>query len=89
MDCLNPAAMDGIPTTIHIEPTRLYVNRSGKIIKNTDKYKYYTHSKRSSRHPGMDSRQAILPAALRVNANLFQTDLCRDPVYKDVLIYIA
>jgi hypothetical protein len=26
-----------------------------------------------------DSHQAILPDALRVNANLFQTDLCRDP----------
>ena len=37
----------------------------------------------------MASRQAILPAALRVNANLFQTDLCRDPVYKDVLIDTA
>ncbi|MEI6067576.1 MAG: hypothetical protein WCP96_09570 [Methylococcaceae bacterium] len=34
----------------------------------------------------MDSRQAILPVALRVNANLFQTDLCRNPEYKDVLI---
>jgi hypothetical protein len=33
----------------------------------------------SSRHSGMDSRQAILPDALRVNANLFQTDLCRNP----------
>ncbi|MEI6267382.1 MAG: hypothetical protein WCP01_00760 [Methylococcaceae bacterium] len=32
------------------------------------------------RHPGMDSRQAIVPVALRVNANLFQTDLCPDPV---------
>ena len=32
-----------------------------------------------------DSRQAILPDALRVNANLFQTDLCRNPGYKDVL----
>jgi len=31
------------------------------------------------RHSGMDSRQAILPDALRVNANLFQTDLCRYP----------
>ena len=31
----------------------------------------------------MDSRQAILPVALRVNANLFQTDLCRDPVAMD------
>jgi hypothetical protein len=30
-----------------------------------------------NRHSGMDSRQAILPVALRVNANLFQTDLCR------------
>jgi len=37
----------------------------------------------------MDSRQAILPAALRVNANLFQTDLCRNPEYKDVLIDIT
>ena len=34
----------------------------------------------------MDSRQAIPPVALRVNANLFQTDLCRNPEYKDVLI---
>ena len=32
----------------------------------------------------MDSRQAILPDALRVNANLFQTDLCRDPDHRDV-----
>jgi hypothetical protein len=31
------------------------------------------------RHFGRDSRQAILPDALRVNANLFQTDLCRNP----------
>ena len=31
------------------------------------------------RHSGMDSHQAILPDALRVNANLFQTDLCRNP----------
>jgi hypothetical protein len=30
------------------------------------------------------SRQAILPDALRVNANLFQTDLCRNPGYMDV-----
>ena len=29
------------------------------------------------RHSGMDSHQAILPDALRVNANPFQTDLCR------------
>jgi hypothetical protein len=36
-----------------------------------------------TRHPGMDSRQAILPDALRVNANLFQTDLCRDPEAMD------
>jgi hypothetical protein len=27
----------------------------------------------------MDSRQAILPDALQVNANLFQTDLYRNP----------
>jgi hypothetical protein len=31
------------------------------------------------RHSGRDSRQAILPDALRINANLFQTDLCRNP----------
>ena len=37
-----------------------------------------------ARHSGMDLRQAILPAALRVNANLFQTDLCRNPGYMDV-----
>jgi hypothetical protein len=35
------------------------------------------------RHSGMDSRQAILPDALRVNANLFQTDLCRNPGSRD------
>jgi hypothetical protein len=32
-----------------------------------------------NRHSGLDSRQAILPDALRVNANPFQTDLCRNP----------
>jgi hypothetical protein len=32
-----------------------------------------------------DSRQAILPDALRVNANMFQTDLCRNPEHKDVI----
>jgi hypothetical protein len=48
----------------------------------------YQH-KSWSRHFGMDSRQAILPVALRVNANLFQTDLCRNPEYKDVLIDIT
>jgi hypothetical protein len=32
----------------------------------------------TTRYLGRDSRQAILPDALRVNANLFQTDLCRD-----------
>ena len=31
------------------------------------------------RHSGMDSLRAILPGALRVNANPFQTDLCRNP----------
>jgi len=35
------------------------------------------------RHFGRDSRQAILPDALRVNVNLFQTDLCRNPGSKD------
>jgi hypothetical protein len=34
--------------------------------------------------PGMDSLRAILPSARRVNANLFQTDLCRSPGYMDV-----
>jgi len=37
-----------------------------------------------SRNSGMDSRQAILPDALWVNANLFHTDLCRDPEHRDV-----
>jgi hypothetical protein len=37
------------------------------------------------RHTGMDSHQAILPDALRVNANLFQTDLCRFPDTMDVM----
>jgi hypothetical protein len=32
-----------------------------------------------NRHSGMDSRQAILPDTLRVNTNLFQTDMCRNP----------
>ncbi|MDD5321818.1 MAG: hypothetical protein PHD43_14660 [Methylococcales bacterium] len=40
---------------------------------------------RRNRHTGSDSRQAILPAALRVNANLFQTDLCRYLGYRDVI----
>ena len=31
------------------------------------------------RHSGMDSLRAFLPGALRVNANLLQTDLCRNP----------
>jgi hypothetical protein len=31
-----------------------------------------------------DSRQAILPDALQVNANLFQTDLCRNSGYMDL-----
>jgi hypothetical protein len=35
------------------------------------------------RRSGMDSCQTILPDALRVNANLFQTDLCRNPETKD------
>jgi hypothetical protein len=37
------------------------------------------------RHAGIDSHQAILPDALRVNANLFQTDMCRYPDYMDVM----
>jgi len=35
------------------------------------------------RRSGRDSRQAILPDAPWVNANLFQTDLCRNPEAKD------
>ncbi len=37
-----------------------------------------------SRHTVMDSHQAILPDALRVNADLFLTDLCRYPGRRDV-----
>ena len=40
-------------------------------------------------HSCMDSRQAILPVALRVNEKLFQTYLCRNAEYKNVLIDIA
>ena len=40
-----------------------------------------------SRHLGRDSCQAFLPGTLRVNANLFQTDLCRDPGYREVLAF--
>jgi hypothetical protein len=47
---------------------------------------FFKSQKLSNRHHGMESRQAILPDALRVNANLFQTDLCRDPEHRDVLI---
>jgi hypothetical protein len=32
-----------------------------------------------ARHSGMDPLRAFLPGALRVNANPFQTDLCRNP----------
>ena len=44
----------------------------------------YTQVFRSPSCRGRDSRQAVLPDALRVNANLFQTDLCRNPGYMDV-----
>ncbi len=37
-------------------------------------------------HLGRDSHYAILHNALWVNANLFQTDLCRDPESKDGMI---
>lgn len=41
------------------------------------------------RHTGRDSRQTILPVALpvalRVNANPFQTDLCRYLAHTDVI----
>ncbi|MFA5922909.1 MAG: hypothetical protein WC856_16745 [Methylococcaceae bacterium] len=35
------------------------------------------------RRSGSYSRQAILTDAFRVNANLFQTDLCRNPEAED------
>jgi hypothetical protein len=38
-----------------------------------------------ARHSGRDSCQTFLSGTLRVNANLFQTDLCRNPGYRDVL----
>ncbi len=38
------------------------------------------------RHLGRDSHYATLHNALWVNANLFQTDLCRDPEPKDGVI---
>ncbi|HEY5140729.1 MAG TPA: hypothetical protein VIJ25_15655 [Methylococcales bacterium] len=41
------------------------------------------HKYLKDRHSGRDLLQAI-PDALRVNANLFQTDLCRNPGYMDV-----
>jgi hypothetical protein len=37
------------------------------------------------RHSGGDSRWAIPPNALWVNASLFQTDLCRNPEPRDVI----
>jgi adenosine deaminase len=40
-----------------------------------------------ARHSGRDSCQAILPDTLRVNANLFQTDLCRNPDAMDGKAY--
>jgi len=43
----------------------------------------YTQVFVSRRHPGRDSCQAILPDTLWVNANPFQTDLCRDPEAMD------
>jgi hypothetical protein len=43
------------------------------------------HKSKNTRHSGRDSRQAILPVALWVNANLFQTDLCRNPDSMDGL----
>jgi len=36
------------------------------------------------RHSGRDSLRVVLPEALRVNANPFQTDLCRNPDHRDV-----
>jgi hypothetical protein len=43
---------------------------------------------KKNRHLARDSRQAILPVALRVNANPFQTDLCQDPEATDGNIHI-
>jgi len=40
-----------------------------------------------ARHSGRDSCQAVLPGTLRVNANLLQTDLCRNLNHKDVMIF--
>ncbi|WP_340122046.1 hypothetical protein [Methylobacter svalbardensis] len=37
----------------------------------------------SQRRSGRDSLRAVLPEAFRVNANPFQTDLCRNPEAKD------
>ena len=55
----------------HEKSLKLYRSHAGALIVM---HKYFR-----ARHPGRDSRQAILPDALWVNANLFQTDLCRDP----------
>jgi hypothetical protein len=38
---------------------------------------------------GIHIRLSCLPDALRVNANLFQTDLCRHPEHMDVLVSFA
>jgi hypothetical protein len=38
------------------------------------------HLAEIARHAGMDSLRAILPGVLRINANPFQTDLCRNDV---------
>ena len=45
------------------------------------------HKRHEARHSCRDSCQAILPDTLRVNANLFQTDLCRNPDYMDVFMF--
>jgi len=49
-------------------------------VKRWTFYSFYTQI----RYSDMDSCQAILPDTLRVNANPFQTDLCRNPGYREV-----
>ena len=49
------------------------------LLKVRFKFNKHLLNKLYDRHPGRDSHQAILPDALRFNANLFQTGLCRIP----------
>ena len=58
--------------------------RSNKITASQSVALVVIHKYHKARHSGMDSRQAILPDALRVNANPLPADLCRNPGYMDV-----